>query len=160
MDVVFSCSHCEQELAADEASNGEQIECPSCHNMIVIPPPDQNRVNELASGAPPPPPPPSQEEEHRHFAVPQRDGPGEHLVKKKVVQVLEVENKEKRLKTKSIKHNQCVEVGHDRFDEVVTNFIHKVGDEFIVSLNMFTYSAVDTHGHMTHDYGVMIVYKG
>jgi hypothetical protein len=55
----------------------------------------------------------------------------------------------------------CVEVGHDRFDEVVTNFLGKIGETNIVSITTISYSHVDISSQkLLNDYGVMIIYKG
>ena len=50
---------------------------------------------------------------------------------------LEVAAKEsdKKIRTKTIRRTDCVEVGHDKFDEVVTNFLSKVGETNIISIN-------------------------
>ncbi len=60
-EFKFSCPHCGQHLAAEEAWAGSQIECPTCHSRIIVP-----RMAPAASAvsAPPPlpavaPPPPA-----------------------------------------------------------------------------------------------------
>jgi DNA-directed RNA polymerase subunit RPC12/RpoP len=172
MDIVFNCSKCSQELAVDETAGGEQIECPTCATMLVVPPPDQNRLAPsqpapvLVAAAPPPPPPAAapvpesaKNDHHRQLAVPQHSGPAEVLVKKANHTELK-EKKPAQLRTKCIKRGQCVEVGHDLFDEKVAEFIHKIGDTNIVSIHPLSYGAMDTTGHMLPDYGVMIVYRG
>ena len=67
----------------------------------------------------------------------------------------------KRIRTKTIRHTDCIEVGHDKFDEVITNFLGKVGEENIISLNTLNYSFLDigTQKLLT-DFGVLIVYRG
>src|SRR4029434_3240464 len=50
---------------------------------------------------------------------------------------------EKRIRVKTIRHTDCIEVGHDRFDEIVTNFLGKVGETNIVSINTLTYTHLD-----------------
>jgi DNA-directed RNA polymerase subunit RPC12/RpoP len=176
MDVVFNCSSCEQELAVDEAASGEPIQCPSCSTTVIVPPRDQNRLEEakpmvavpamtstgpVVPSASPSPPPPAPEPAHRQLSVPQHQGPSEKLLKKaEAVVVVDTGPKVKHLRTKCIKRGMCVEVGHDRFDEVVADFIQKVGDDNVVSINPLSYGAMDTTGHMLPDYGVMIVYRG
>ena len=68
---------------------------------------------------------------------------------------------DRKMKVKTIKHTDCIEVGHDKFDEVVTNFLTKVGEPNVVSITTLTYTHLDigTQKLMT-DFGVMIVYKG
>ena len=68
---------------------------------------------------------------------------------------------DKKIRTKTIRHTDCIEVGHDRFDEVVSNFLGKIGQENIISINTVTYTHLDigTQKLLT-EFGVMIVYKG
>jgi len=76
---------------------------------------------------------------------------------------LEVAAKEsdKRLRVKTIKHTDCIEVGHDRYDEFVSNFLIKVGESHIVNISPINYSHVDIGSQkILTDFGVMIVYKG
>jgi hypothetical protein len=53
-----------------------------------------------------------------------------------------------------------VEVGKDHFDEVVTNFINKIGEQHIVKIETFNYAHRDleTRDWVT-DYGVFILYR-
>jgi len=37
-DFKFSCPHCQQHLQCREEFSGRQIQCPSCHVLIRIPP--------------------------------------------------------------------------------------------------------------------------
>ena len=75
---------------------------------------------------------------------------------------LEVAAKEsdKKIRVKTIKHTDCIEVGHDKFDEVVTNFLGKIGESNMVSITTLVYTHLDigTQKLMT-DYGVMVVYR-
>jgi hypothetical protein len=97
-----------------------------------------------------------------HLKVPVHKAPAAPLIEKPLAP-LEVAAKEtdKKIKVKTIKHTDCIEVGHDRFDEVVTNFLGKVGEPNIVSITTLTYTHLDigTQKLLT-DFGVMIVYKG
>src|SRR5262249_31583682 len=36
-DLKFSCPHCGQHIGYTEAWAGHQIECPACHNGIIVP---------------------------------------------------------------------------------------------------------------------------
>jgi len=48
---------------------------------------------------------------------------------------LEVAAKEAiKLRVKTIRHSDCVEVGKDHFDEVVTKFLEKIGETHLVSI--------------------------
>ena len=136
---------------------------------------------QAAHGAPPAHPPPAGQEAprdfthpvnpmatsaasktERHFSVPIHDTPSESLITKPLP-TLEVSAKDttKRMRVKSIKRSDCVEVGKDRFDEIVTDFLGKVGEENVTNVTTFNYTHMDlaTRDWVT-DYGVLIVYKG
>ena len=172
MDVIFNCPHCEQELEVDSGGAGQSIECPSCGETIVIPAPDSARTK----SAPLPALPPktgggpvmssiassAAAKEEKHFSVPVRDVPTEQLIEKPLppLEVAALES-DKKVRVKTIRHTDCVEVGHDRFDEIVTSFLGKIGETNIVSINTLAYSHLDVGTQkLITDYGVMIVYKG
>jgi hypothetical protein len=50
--MKFSCPSCGQHISADEAWGGHQIECPACHNSLVVP-----QVHTAPTPAPAPVPP-------------------------------------------------------------------------------------------------------
>ncbi len=157
MDVVFRCPNCKQELAADASLSGTEIQCPSCNVRIAIPAADPANVrtlNPIATSA--------AAKEEKHFVVPVHDEPTEMLIRKPARQLeVAAKDEEKRIRIKTIRRTDCIEVGHDRFDEVVTEFLGKVGHENIVSINTFNYTNLDigTQKLMT-EFGVLIVYKG
>jgi len=172
MDVIFNCPKCEQELAVDASGAGSEINCPSCGQSIVIPSPERSVAQ---PGVEPQPGAPRMESHpvnpiassaaakvEMHLKVPVHKSPAASLIEKPLAP-LEVAAKEtdKKIKVKTIKHTDCIEVGHDRFDEVVTNFLGKVGEPNIVSITTLTYAHLDigTQKLLT-DFGVMIVYKG
>jgi hypothetical protein len=156
MDMTFSCPSCKQQLEADVSMAGQEITCPSCNTAIAIP--DANpmnlHVNPIATSA-------AAKQEY-HFTVPVRDTPAEALIKK-AAPPLEVaaRDTDKKLRIKCIRRTDCVEVGHDRFDEIVTEFLQKIGEGHLVSVTPLTYTHLDlgTRQLMT-DFGVMIIYKG
>lgn len=169
MDVIFNCPKCDQELAVDSSGSGSEIECPSCGEAIVIPEPQP--VPRVAPGAPPAP----RVEPHvnnpiatsaaakvqMHLKVPVRTST-ESLIEKPLAP-LEVAAKEtdRKMRVKTIKHTDCIEVGHDKFDEVVSNFLIKVGESNVVSLTPLTYTHLDIGSQkLMTDFGVMIVYRG
>ncbi len=102
-------------------------------------------------------PKPAAHAEHKPLTVPHHHGPAESLVKK-----THVEHKDEppKIRVKTIKRGSCVEVGHDLFDEKVTEFLNKIGQEHIIHMSAIGYGAMDSTGHMLPDYGIMIVYKG
>jgi hypothetical protein len=171
MDVIFNCPKCDQELAVDSSGAGESITCPACGESIVIPEPD-NRVARAGSqdGAIParieghPVNPISTSAAAKvelHLKVPSNKA-AESLIAKPLVP-LEVAAKdtEKKIRVKTIRHTDCIEVGHDRFDEMVSNFLSKVGESNIISITPITYTFLDigTQKLMT-EFGAMIVYRG
>ncbi len=156
MDVIFKCPHCEQELSVDASGAGAEIQCPSCAQNLVVPQPEPaapHVVNPIASSA--------AAKEEKHFKVPVHDAPTEALISKPLAP-LEVAAKEGiKMRIKSIRHSDCVEVGKDRFDEVVTEFLTKIGEHNIINVSTFAYTHMDlaTRAWVT-DYGVLVVYRG
>ena len=156
MDVIFNCPHCEQELTVDSSGSGTAIDCPTCGEKIVIPPPQPSPlhpINPISTSA--------AAKIERHFAVPVHDAPSESLIGKPLMP-LEVAAKEGvKLRVKTIRHSDCIEVGKDHFDEMVTKFLDKVGEAHVVNISTFTYSHQDLASReWVADYGVMVVYKG
>ena len=172
MDVIFNCPKCEQELAVDSSGAGTEIDCPSCGEPIVIPAPELvvsrpgveaapgaprievHPVNPIASSA--------AAKVEMHLRVPDHKTPTERLIAKPLVP-LEAAAKEsdKKMRVKTIKHTDCIEVGHDKFDDVVSGFLAKIGEPNIVSITTLTYTHLDigTQKLMT-DFGVMVIYRG
>jgi DNA-directed RNA polymerase subunit RPC12/RpoP len=169
MDVIFNCPKCEQELAVDSTGVGSEIECPSCGESIVIPAAnepgsrtaqsaasfsDVHPVNPIAASA--------AAKVEKRLTVPVRATPTESLITKPLVP-LEVAAKEtdKKVRVKTIKHSDCVEVGRDKFDEVASNFLAKIGDSNLVSISALNYSHLDIETQkVVTDYAILIVYKG
>jgi ribosomal protein S27E len=172
MDVIFDCPECEQELEVDAGGAGSEIECPSCGKTITIPKPGDAGVrtsggldtemprpaaqplNPIASSA--------AAKVEMHLKVPVHNTPSESLIEKPPPP-LEVAAKEsdKKIRIKTIRHTDCVEVGHDRFDEIASQFLAKIGERNIVSINSINFSYLDigTQKLLT-DFGVMIIYRG
>jgi hypothetical protein len=171
MDVIFNCPKCEQELAVDSTGAGSEIPCPACGETILIPEPESpvprpgvdtdgpgprievHPVNPIASSA--------AAKVEMHLRVPSNKT-AESLIAKPPPP-LEVAAKEtdRRIRTKTIRHNDCIEVGHDRFDEIITKFLDKVGEANIISINTLTYTFLDIGSQkLLTDFGVFIVYRG
>ena len=76
---------------------------------------------------------------------------------------MEVAAKEgdKKIRVKTIKHTDCIEVGHDKFDEMLSAFLGKVGEGNVISISPINYTVLDigTQKLMT-EFGVLIVYRG
>jgi len=179
MDIIFNCPHCDQELEVDAAGAGSEIECPSCEETIVIPQPGSKgtRTNGTDSphglptfgGAPAdtlnPANPISTSAAAKvelHLKVPVRKT-SESLIAKPKGNTLEAaaKNTDKQIRVKTIRHTDCIEVGHDKFDEFVTGFLQKIGETNVISITPLTYTHVDigTQKILT-DYAVMVVFKG
>jgi DNA-directed RNA polymerase subunit RPC12/RpoP len=168
MDIIFKCPKCEQELEVDSAGGGTEIDCPSCGEKIVIPeqgttvPPSHVGGEPLAGGVINPIASSAAAKVEMHLKVPVTAKHTESLIAKPLVP-LEVAAKgaDKTIHVKTIRHTDCIEVGHDRFDEIITNFLTKVGQDNIVSITPLNYTHLDigTQKLLT-EYGVLIVYKG
>jgi hypothetical protein len=156
MDITFTCHKCRQELVADGTLVGSTIQCPSCGNSLTVPEPDPTTVrviNPIATSA--------AAKEEKHFVVPTHEGPSEVLIQKPSLPLEVAAQGEKIVRVKTIRRIDCVEVGHDRFDEVVTDFLEKIGSDNIVSINTLSYTHIDIGSQkLLTDYGALIVYKG
>jgi len=169
MEIVFNCTQCDQELSVDSEAAGSEFNCPTCGAQLIVP---QQTDAETAPGEPAEAPrafgasvvnamktSAGAKEEH-HFKVPMRDHVPEDLIVKPKPP-LEVAAKEAfSMKVKTIRHSDCVEVGHDKFDEIVTKFLHKIGDGNLVSMQPVTYQYIEIGSQkVVTDYGLVIVYK-
>jgi transcription elongation factor Elf1 len=156
MDVIFNCPQCEQELSVDATGVGSEIECPACGQTIVIPEGtrvEPHAVSSIATSA--------AAKEDKHFKVPQHDAPSESLIAKPLKPMEAAAREGISMRVKSIKRSDCVEVGKDHFDEVVTAFLEKTGEANVISISTFNYTHMDlaTRAWVT-DYGAFIVYRG
>jgi hypothetical protein len=174
MDLIFNCPKCSQELEVDAAGSGEEIDCPSCGETIKIPESNapgvrvaspvtnlaeaqaaHQPINAIAASA--------AAKVERHLKVPVRErSTGESLIAKPLAPLdAAAKDTERQVRVKCIRHVDCVEVGHDKFDETVSKFLGKIGEQNIVSITTISYSHVDVASQkLLVDYGVMIVYKG
>jgi DNA-directed RNA polymerase subunit RPC12/RpoP len=171
MDLIFNCPKCEQELAVDSSGAGTQIDCPSCGEPITIPEPKPvgvrpggqdglaaprmapHTVNPIASSA--------AAKVEMHLRVPVHKTT-ESLIEKPLVPLDAVaKGTDKKVKVKTIKHTDCIEVGHDKFDEMLANFLGKVGEPNVISITPLTYTHLDIGSQkLMTDYAIMIVYRG
>ena len=165
MDIIFNCPKCGVELEVDASGAGEEISCPKCSNKIRIPenadaPPADaprwggNVVNAIASSA--------AAKVEKHLKVPVHSKPSEVLITKPNVP-LEVAAKttDLQLKVRTIRHIDCCEVGHDKFDEIVGKILAKIGEQNLVSVTPINYSHIDISSQkLLADYGILILYRG
>ena len=168
MDVIFNCPKCDQELAVDSSGAGSEIDCPSCGESIVIPAPDGasrpllRAVPEGGSGGPINPIASSAAAKvEMHLRVPVHKS-SEMLIEKPLAPLeFAAKESDKKIKVKTIKHTDCIEVGHDKFDEVVSTFLSKVGEANVVNIAPMTYTHLDIGSQkLLTDFAVMIVYRG
>jgi DNA-directed RNA polymerase subunit RPC12/RpoP len=174
MDIIFNCPKCEQELEVDSTGAGSEIECPACAEKIVIPAigtkgtrtsgadtsgripltPSTPSGNPIATSA--------AAKVEKHLKVPVHSTPTASLIAKPLPPLdAAAKDTDKKVKVKTIRHTDCVEVGHDKFDDVVTGFIGKIGEENIVNISPMTYTHLDIGSQkLMTDYAVMIVYRG
>ena len=169
MEIIFNCPNCSQELSVDAAGAGSEIPCPTCGETITIP-------QESAKSAPANPP----AEIHAaslapsamassaaakvefHLKVPVRTSPGESLIKKAAVPLEAVaKGADRQVRVRTVRHDKCIDAGHDKFDEIVTKVLADIGEHNIISIHNinFEHFDVQTQKVMT-DYGLVIVYRG
>ena len=165
MDIIFNCPNCDQELAVDQSGAGTQIDCPSCGQDITIPTSGKVTTGPLPPAMPPVPSPITTSAAAKvtlHLKVPVRDRPSEMLIDK-ARPPLEIVQKGagKRLRIHTIRRAQCMESGHDHFDEKVSEFLNEVTETHIVGIHVISYDFYDVATQkMTTDYGVLIVSRG
>jgi len=146
----------------DASGAGSEIECPACHETIVIPQPppealarqQEASLNPIASSA--------AAKEEKHFKVPAHAGPTALLIKK-ANKPLEFAAKddERVIRIKTVRRADCVELGKDNFDQIVSDILQKIGQEHIIAMHPLSYTHLDaTTQKFITDYGVMIVFKG
>jgi DNA-directed RNA polymerase subunit RPC12/RpoP len=174
MDLIFNCPKCGQELEVDASGAGEEITCPSCSETIRIP--DDRRVPAPGAAAGPAPATgawaamaqaaapaatSAAAKVEMHLKVPVRSTPGESLIAKPPAPLeAAARSSDRQLHVKCIRHIDCVEVGHDRFDDTVTQFLGKIGEANMVSMTTISYSHIDISSQkLLTDFGVMIVYR-
>ena len=166
MEIIFNCPNCEQELSVDGEGAGSEIKCPTCGAKITIP----NKPAETVSTPPPvdgahpinPIASSAAAKIEMHLKVPVRDKPSELLVKKTTsASVTATKSSEKRIRIHTIRRATCIEAGHDRFDQKVTEFLNEIGEANIVGIHTFDYEHLDAGTQkILMDFGVLVVYRG
>ncbi|MEI8289494.1 MAG: hypothetical protein WCH99_08460 [Verrucomicrobiota bacterium] len=168
MDIVFNCPNCDQQLAVDHSGAGTQIECPACGDTITIPAADKATTG--AVPAVPVGPPPSISSINTsaaakvalHLKVPVHDKAAESLIINKPKPPLEIVQKGagKRLRVRTIRRANCIESGHDKFDETVSAFLSEVGETNLVGVHPINYEQFDVGiQKIMTDYGVIVIYR-
>ena len=131
MEIIFNCPHCEQELSVDADGAGEQIKCPTCGETITIPPkstktthgiairpigtPGGRRSRSMPSLRPLPP------KWNCGSKCPCTKRPSAPLIEKSKMPLDAIaKGADKKIRIHTMRRAQCVESGHDKFDEKVT----------------------------------------
>lgn len=158
MDIVFKCSHCDQELSVEEAAAGLEIECPSCNNRIQVPaaPPRPEILNPMSTSA-------AARAEQPHFKVPTYDKapPAAEIEKPLTPLEAAAKHSDKQIRVKTLRHSDHIEVGKDLFDDHVSTFLQKIGETNIISITPVVYTHMDLATRQwISDYGVFLVYRG
>lgn len=159
MDFTFNCPHCKQELEVDIAAAGSSVDCPACNHKMTVPAPDVNKIRVAPHGQSSTQDP---NREEKHFSVPLHDGPAEALITK-AAPTLEFAAKEldKKIRIKTFRRVDTMTVNKDHFDETVSEFLQKVGQQYVISITPMTYTYKDlATEHYVTDYGVMVVFRG
>lgn len=152
----------------DASGAGEQIKCPTCGEVITIP-------AKSAKPAPEPPAPAAHgsgpvnpiatsaaAKVEMRLRVPVHQTPSASLIEKPK-QPLEAIAKgaDKKIRIHTMRRAQCMESGHDRFDEKVTIFLNEVGEANLIGIHPISYEIFDVGTQKVMvDYGVVIVYRG
>ena len=159
MDIVFNCPHCGLSLEVDQDAAGQQFDCPTCQKPVTVPAAAAVLLKTAPVGTAVLPESPRDE---KRMAVPASQKPIESLIQKPN-KSLELAAKESKpgMRVKTIRHSDCKEVGKDTFDEVVSDFLNKIGDQALVSITPINYSYLDIATQkLLADFGVMVIYRG
>ncbi len=71
-----------------------------------------------------------------------------------------MEEKQGKLQLVTLKHTQFLEMGKDLFDQRVTEFLQRVGEQNIVVIHPISYQHIDMSTlQVVIDYGVIVVYR-
>ena len=179
MEIIFNCPHCEQELSVDADGAGEQIKCPTCGEMITIPeqPGKDAPATAPAAATPPPASGPigvpgsgpvnaiassAAAKVELRLKVPDRKSPAAPLIEKSKVPLDAIaKGADKKLRVHTIRRAQCMESGHDKFDEKVSAYLNEVGEPNVVGVHPISYEIFDVGTQKVMvDYGVIIVFRG
>jgi DNA-directed RNA polymerase subunit RPC12/RpoP len=157
MDITFTCPNCKQQLEAPTSLSGSSINCPACGHQLVIPEADPVTVRTVPLDGN------AARLEEKHFVVPVTESPTQSLIQKPLppLDVAARQDGQKQMRVKCIRHSDCVEVGKDRFDEIVTDVLNRIGEGNVINVSTFNYEHLDlATRQMVTDYGIMIVYRG
>ena len=157
----------------DADGAGEQIKCPTCGETITIPP----KSTKIPTAAPPPTAAPgappgsgpvnamassAAAKVELRLKVPVHQSPSASLIEKPKAPLDAIaKGADKKLRVHTVRRAQCVESGHDKFDEKVTAYLQEVGEANIVGVHPISYEIFDVGTQKVMvDYGVIIVFRG
>jgi phage FluMu protein Com len=151
-EFSFNCPFCNLELSIDESNVGQEVECPGCKEVLIIPTPDGGAVAE----------------EERGPAIPQGSFPEAKIIKNAAKSLDIAAKTVAKHRVKSFRHHEHIKDGKDGFDDAVSNFIGGLKEDDILSLTGFQYThqlkGKDAEGKETTtpvtEYGVLVHYKG
>lgn len=168
MEIIFNCPHCEQELSVDAEGAGSEIPCPTCGEVITIPekstkeapttPADGDDSKKLAPSAIASS---AAAKVEMHLKVPVR-ATSESLIKKASLPLDAVaKGADKQVRIKTMRHDKCIESGHDKFDEMVSKVLAQIGEQNIISIHPINYEHFDVQTQkVMNDYGMVIIFRG
>jgi hypothetical protein len=153
-DFSFNCPFCNLELSIDESGVGQEIECPGCKEVLIIPAPSGSA--------------PVAEEERAPAVIPTGSFPEAKIIKNAAKSLDIAAKTVAKHRVKSFRHHEHVKDGKDNFDDAVSNFLGGLKEDDILSLTGFQYTnqlkAKDAEGKETTtpvtEYGVLVHYKG
>jgi len=152
-DFTFNCPFCQLELSIDESGIGQEIECPGCKEVLIIPAPSGQTTVEA--------------EEERAPFIPQGNLPEAKIIKNAAKSLNIAAKTVEQHRVKTFRHHEHVRDGKDSFDETVSAFIGKLGDDKVIGLEVFQYTSLtvqkDGEGKETtvptSEFGVLVHYK-
>ena len=169
MEIIFNCPNCSQELAVDASGAGSEIPCPTCGATITIPQESgksasANHSAEVpaASLAPSAMASSAAAKVEFHLKVPVRTTPGESLIKKAAIPLDAVaKGADKQIRVRTIRHDKCIDAGHDKFDDMVSKALADIGEANIISIHTISYEHFDVQSQkVMTDYGLVIIHRG
>lgn len=154
-------------MAVDNSGAGSEIQCPSCGEKITIPSttaavPESAPMAQMGTGASHTISSSAAAKVEMHLKVPVRDKPGEVLIAKPKLPLEAVaKGADKKVRIRTIRRVQCIEAGHDKFDERVTEFLNEIGEANLIGIHPVGYTHFDvTTQKILEDYGIIVIYRG
>ncbi|MBI3875643.1 MAG: hypothetical protein HY300_06720 [Verrucomicrobia bacterium] len=148
MDFSFNCPFCNQALTIDESGVGAELACPKCGEVLIIPAPDH------------PGGPVTEGDQPTHtISLPTSSRVEAQIMKPS--KPLDVAAKSlKKIRLKTFRHHELVKDGKDTFDDAVSDFLAKTGEDNIVGVHTVHYSHTPKDATApVSDYGITVVYK-